>query len=43
MEASDLRNDLAQELTPRQLEEGQALSTRWQPHSPLPTHSSTGN
>jgi TPR repeat protein len=43
MEASDLRNDLAQDMTPRQLEEGQRLSSRWQPHTPLPTHSSTGN
>jgi len=43
MEASDLRNDLAQDMTPRQIEEGQRLSSHWQPHTPLPTHSTTGN
>lgn len=43
MEAADLRSDLAKDLTPRQLEEAQGMSTRWQAHTPLPTHSTTGN
>ncbi len=43
MEASDLRNDLAKQLTPRQVEEAQGLSTHWQPQTPLPTHSTSGN
>ena len=43
MEASDLRSDLAMQLTPRQIEEAQSLSTHWRPHTPLPTHSATGN
>ncbi|HEY8023169.1 MAG TPA: tetratricopeptide repeat protein [Burkholderiaceae bacterium] len=42
MEASELRSDLSKQLTPRQIEEGQAMSSKWQLHTPLPTHSSTG-
>jgi TPR repeat protein len=42
MEASELRSDLSKQLTPRQIEEGQSLSSKWQMHTPLPTHSSTG-
>lgn len=42
-ESLELRNDLSKQLTARQIEEAQGLSSKWQLHTPLPTHSSTGN
>lgn len=41
-EALDLRSSLAKQMNERQIEEGQSLSSNWQPNTPLPTKSSSG-
>jgi len=41
-EALDLRNSLAKQMNQHQIEEGQSLSSAWQPNTPLPTKSSSG-
>lgn len=42
MEALDLRNTLGKQLSPRQIEEAQNLSSGWQQNTPLPTKSDSG-
>lgn len=41
--AQGSRNALAEELSPRQIAEGQALSSKWKVGTPLPSASKTGN
>jgi len=40
--ASGNRSKLAEEMSPRQIEEGQALTAKWKVGTPLPTTSKTG-
>ena len=40
--AAEQRAAVVKHMTPEQIEEGQALSARWKPNSPLPTKSRTG-
>lgn len=41
-EAMELRTSLAKQMNQRQIEEGQSLSSNWQPNTPLPTKSTSG-
>lgn len=41
-EALDLRNSLSKQMSPRQIEEAQTLSSQWQKNTPLPTKSTSG-
>ena len=41
--AIEQRAALSKQMTPEQIEEGQALSRRWHPGTPLPTQSRTGS
>jgi len=41
-DALDLRNTLGKQLSPRQIEEAQLLSSKWQQNTPLPTQSASG-
>ena len=40
--ATEQRASIARQMTPEQIEEGQAMSRAWRPGTPLPTQSRTG-
>ncbi|MGZ3182886.1 MAG: tetratricopeptide repeat protein [Telluria sp.] len=42
MSAVEQRASISKQMTPEQIEEGQALSAAWKPGTPLPTQSKTG-